>query len=78
MKTTLRRQGWVVTDLDGTLMDHRYDCAPALGTIRLLQRRGIPLLLQIWHRNARHTQTPFGVPFPEESNTKNTTNGNVC
>lgn len=44
MKTTLRRQWWVVTDLDGTLMDHRYDCAPALGTIRLLQRRGIPII----------------------------------
>ena len=44
MTTGLERQWWVVTDLDGTLMDHRYDWAPALDTIRLLQRRGIPVI----------------------------------
>ena len=44
MTTGLERQWWVVTDLDGTLMDHRYDWAPALNTIRLLQRRGIPVI----------------------------------
>jgi len=44
MTTRLGRQWWVVTDLDGTLMDHHYDWAPALETIRLLQRRGIPVI----------------------------------
>ncbi len=44
MTTKLGRQWWVVTDLDGTLMDHRYDWAPALETIRLLQCRGIPVI----------------------------------
>lgn len=35
---------WVVTDLDGTLMDHRYDWQPARETIGWLQDRGIPLI----------------------------------
>ena len=28
---------WVVTDLDGTLMDHHYDWSPAAATLRSLQ-----------------------------------------
>lgn len=35
---------WVVSDLDGTLMDHRYDWQPARETIGWLQDRGIPLI----------------------------------
>ena len=35
---------WVVTDLDGTLMDHRYDWSPAAETLRLLRQRGIPVI----------------------------------
>jgi mannosyl-3-phosphoglycerate phosphatase len=35
---------WVVTDLDGTLMDHRYDWQPAQETLRWLQDRGIPVI----------------------------------
>ena len=35
---------WVVTDLDGTLMDHQYDYSPALETISLLKKNGIPLI----------------------------------
>lgn len=35
---------WVVTDLDGTLMDHRYDWSPAAETLRALQRRSIPVI----------------------------------
>lgn len=35
----------VVTDLDGTLLDHfSYSAEPALATIRKLQNRGIPLI----------------------------------
>jgi mannosyl-3-phosphoglycerate phosphatase len=35
---------WVVTDLDGTLMDHRYDWQPAKAAMRGLQDRGIPVI----------------------------------
>ncbi len=35
---------WVVTDLDGTLMDHHYDWSAATDAIRCLQRHGIPLI----------------------------------
>ena len=36
----------VVTDLDGTLLDHRtYSYAPALPALRALEDRGIPLIL---------------------------------
>ena len=35
---------WVVTDLDGTLMDHNYDLSPGLQTIKLLQNNGIPVI----------------------------------
>ena len=35
---------WVVTDLDGTLMDHHYDWSPAAATLRSLQRAGVPVI----------------------------------
>ena len=35
---------WVVTDLDGTLMDHHYDWSVAMDAIRCLQRHGIPVI----------------------------------
>jgi mannosyl-3-phosphoglycerate phosphatase len=35
---------WVVSDLDGTLLDHRYDWSPAAGTLAALGRRGIPVI----------------------------------
>ncbi|QNI78471.1 glucosyl-3-phosphoglycerate phosphatase [Synechococcus sp. RS9909] len=35
---------WVVTDLDGTLLDHRYDWQPAEAAMRGLQDRGIPVI----------------------------------
>ena len=35
---------WVVTDLDGTLMDHRYDWSPAAETLRVLRQREIPVI----------------------------------
>ena len=35
---------WVVTDLDGTLMDHQYDWSPAEPAIRRLQQVGIPVI----------------------------------
>lgn len=35
---------WVVTDLDGTLMDHHYDWSPAESTIRWLQALGVPVI----------------------------------
>ena len=36
---------WIVTDVDGTLMDHSYDLSPAKETINLLKRLGIPVIL---------------------------------
>ncbi len=36
---------WVVTDVDGTLMDHSYDLTPAKKTIKLLQELSIPVIL---------------------------------
>tara|TARA_Y100001968_G_scaffold176186_1_gene161447 strand:+ start:1325 stop:2125 length:801 start_codon:yes stop_codon:yes gene_type:complete len=35
---------WIVTDIDGTLMDHQYDLSPALSTIELLKTKQIPLI----------------------------------
>ncbi len=35
---------WVVTDIDGTLMDHNYDLQPALKTLRWLKKLGIPVI----------------------------------
>ncbi|AAP99773.1 MULTISPECIES: mannosyl-3-phosphoglycerate phosphatase-related protein YedP [Prochlorococcus] len=35
---------WIVTDIDGTLMDHQYDFSPALSTIKWLQELGIPII----------------------------------
>ena len=36
---------WVVTDVDGTLMDHSYDLTPAKETIKKLQKISIPVIL---------------------------------
>ena len=36
---------WVVSDVDGTLMDHYYDLTPAKETIKLLQELSIPVIL---------------------------------
>ena len=36
---------WVVSDVDGTLMDHSYDLTPAKKTIKTLQRLSIPVIL---------------------------------
>ena len=36
---------WVVTDVDGTLMDHSYDLTPAKETIKCLQELSIPVIL---------------------------------
>ena len=36
---------WIVSDVDGTLMDHFYDLTPAKETITWLQRLGIPVIL---------------------------------
>ena len=36
---------WVVSDVDGTLMDHSYDLTPAKETIKLLQKLSIPIIL---------------------------------
>ncbi len=35
---------WIVTDIDGTLMDHNYDLSPALPTIQWLKNIGIPII----------------------------------
>lgn len=35
---------WVVTDLDGTPMDHHYGWSVAMDAIRCLQRHGIPVI----------------------------------
>ena len=36
---------WIVSDVDGTLMDHLYDLTPAKETISWLKRLGIPVIL---------------------------------
>ena len=36
---------WIVSDVDGTLMDHFYDLTPAKETISWLQSLGIPVIL---------------------------------
>ena len=36
---------WVVSDVDGTLMDHSYDLTPAKETIKFLQDLSIPVIL---------------------------------
>ena len=35
---------WIVTDLDGTLLDHNYSWEPAAETLRWLQREQIPVI----------------------------------
>ena len=35
---------WVVSDVDGTLMDHSYDLTPAKETIKTLQELSIPVI----------------------------------
>tara|TARA_Y100001968_G_scaffold324496_1_gene363989 strand:+ start:47967 stop:48767 length:801 start_codon:yes stop_codon:yes gene_type:complete len=36
---------WIVTDIDGTLMDHEYDLSPALKTLEYLKLNNIPVIL---------------------------------
>ncbi len=36
---------WVVSDVDGTLMDHTYDLSPARETIKKLQELSVPVIL---------------------------------
>ena len=36
---------WVVSDVDGTLMDHSYDLTPAKQTIKILQNLSIHVIL---------------------------------
>ena len=36
---------WVVSDVDGTLMDHSYDLTPAKESIKTLQNLSIPIIL---------------------------------
>ena len=36
---------WIVSDVDGTLMDHSYDLTPAKETIKNLQKLSIPVIL---------------------------------
>ena len=40
----MTRRRWVVSDLDGTLMDHHYNWSAAATTIQSLQQQGIPLI----------------------------------
>jgi len=35
---------WIVTDLDGTLMDENYDISPARKTLKLLAELSIPVI----------------------------------
>ena len=36
---------WIVSDVDGTLMDHSYDLTPAKETIKILKKLSIPVIL---------------------------------
>ena len=44
MTASVEPAWWVVTDLDGTLLDHSYDWSPAKDLIRQLQQRRIPVI----------------------------------
>ena len=35
---------WIITDLDGTLMDHNYSIKPAIDTLNWIQSKRIPLI----------------------------------
>ena len=35
---------WIVTDLDGTLMDENYDISPAKKTLKLLSKMSVPVI----------------------------------
>ena len=35
---------WIVTDLDGTLMDENYDISPAKKTLNILSKMAIPVI----------------------------------
>ena len=41
---TLKAKYWVVTDLDGTLLDHNYDLSPAIDILNYLKSIGIPVI----------------------------------
>ena len=41
---TKKKKYWIVTDLDGTLMDENYDISPALKTIDMLKELSYPLI----------------------------------
>ncbi len=43
LKST-KKSFWIITDIDGTLMDHNYDFSPALPTIKWLQSLAIPII----------------------------------
>ena len=57
---------WVVTDVDGTLMDHNYDLTPALETISLLKKKKIPLIPCTSKTSAevRHLRNQIGINDP--------------
>ena len=44
MTASVEPAWWVVTDLDGTLLDHSYDWSPAKDLIRQLQQHRIPVI----------------------------------
>ncbi len=43
-RNSLKSNWWIVTDIDGTLMDHQYNLTPALETIKWLQELKIPII----------------------------------
>ena len=45
MLETNTQRIWIVSDIDGTLMDHEYDLTPALETLELLKKHNIPVIL---------------------------------
>ena len=44
MTASVEKSWWVVTDLDGTLLDHSYDWSPAKNLIGQLQQQRIPVI----------------------------------
>ena len=44
MKGNASSGWWVVTDLDGTLLDHAYDWSAAAAVLKRLQQQGIPVI----------------------------------
>jgi mannosyl-3-phosphoglycerate phosphatase len=56
----------IFTDLDGTLLDHRYSWEPATDALEKLRRRGVPIILctSKTRRETEHYRRQMGIAGP--------------